>query len=169
MGQCTAGRWALWICFACPNRMPTTREAALTNNPKQNSWNDMLRSCWDHVGVMLGYPHSPMLGPPPHVHVHLHFTKFVSRIRWTGWTKSKVPTYTARKTLFYIWLSHLSYYFVSAEASPTATSIETRRAIPFRHTLILPSPWMIRFLFPTEKNTTNMFFIKREKQREHTK
>ena len=117
MEHCTAGRWALWICVAYPNLMPTTRKAALTNSPKQRSWSDMLRSCWDHVGVMLGYPHSPMLAPPTHVHVRLHFTKFVPRIRWAGWTKSKVPTYTARSILFYMWLSHLSYSFVSAEIS----------------------------------------------------
>ena len=113
---------------------------------------------------MLGYPHSPMLAPPTHVHVHLHFTKFVPRIRWAGWTKSKVPTYTARSILFYIWLSHLSYCFVSAEFPFTATSIETRRAIPLRHTLILSSPWMIHFLFPTEQIIKHIFVLSQKNQ-----
>ena len=156
MEHCTAGRWALWICFAYPSLMPTTRKAALTNSPKQRSWSDMLRSCWDHVGIMLGScwgtPTLPCW-PPPHMSMYIYISpSSFQEFDGQDGQSLRCPR-TPHVASYSIYGCPISTIVLSVRKFPfTATSIETRRAIPLRHTLILSSPWMIRVLFPTEQN-----------------
>ena len=137
MGHCTAGRWALWICFACPNRMPTTREAALTNNPKQRSWNDILRSCWGRVGIMLGSWGTPTLPCWGYPHMSMYIYISPSSFQEFDGQDGQSPRCprTPHVASHCIYGCPISAILLSVrKLPPTATSIETRRAIPLRHT-----------------------------------